>query len=353
MMLRLTIFVVLSFAVAASGQSAEPRAYGGQSLAQWIQSLTNNSPKVRAAAARALAEIGGAEAIGPLMEQLADRDADVRLNVAYALGRINKQPQQSIRALTQLLRDNDEHVRYSAQWSLGQIAGAFQQPGQAKEINAQRISELLAAAAGVMAHTGAPESLQRRVREAGESLGKGATAPSPGQLSATLANLIEDLQAPDVYVQVQALAKVKRLDPAAAPLLIQALAASSKESILEWKLPEALAELGSAIVPALCEALESDDESVQDLAINVLRHMSSAAKGALHQLNKILADEDAAEERVERVLDAIGNIRPPAKASTALPATRVAAAAHSDVIRIAARRALSAIATDAVRALPT
>jgi hypothetical protein len=37
-------------------------------------------------------------------------------------------------------------------------------------------------------------------------------------------------------------------DPPAVPLLTQALAASSKESILEWKLPEALAELGPALI---------------------------------------------------------------------------------------------------------
>src|SRR4051812_8202067 len=97
---------------AAIGVGAEPGKSGLQSAQSWIQNLSHDVPRVRSTAAKALAEIGGEDAVGPLAERLSDADAEVRLQAAYALGRIKQRPEQTIPALTQLLHDRDEHVRY-------------------------------------------------------------------------------------------------------------------------------------------------------------------------------------------------------------------------------------------------
>src|SRR6478736_4736835 len=163
-----TAWVVI-VVLATAGKGAEPESKL-QSARSWIQNLSHDVPRVRSTAAKALAEIGGEDAVEPLAEQLTDADADVRLQAAYALGRIKKQPELAIPALTQLLRDRDEHVLYSAQWALGQVAqgllAAEPMPGE----EMRPVGGLLAAAALALAETKAPESIQERVREASERI---------------------------------------------------------------------------------------------------------------------------------------------------------------------------------------
>src|SRR5881394_2235851 len=126
-MSRAAMVLALGVVVAVSGVAAERHVGSSEQIRLCVRNLSHELPRMRAAAARALAEIGGESVVEPLVERLSDADADVRLSAASALGRINKRPLLCIEQLAKLLRDNDEHVRYSAQWAIGQFAEGFLQ----------------------------------------------------------------------------------------------------------------------------------------------------------------------------------------------------------------------------------
>src|SRR6476469_6291261 len=177
-MWRATVLSVLGFIVAVSGAAAERHEGSSEQIRICVRNLSHALPRMRAAAARALAEIGGETAVEPLIERLSDADADVRLSSASALGRINKRPLLCIEQLTKLLHDKDEHVRYSAQWAIGQFAEGFLQSSTPESVDGQPIRQLFASAAGVMAQTGTPETIQKRVREASDRLLHGVHGPA-------------------------------------------------------------------------------------------------------------------------------------------------------------------------------
>src|SRR4051812_3709033 len=110
-MSRAAMLAVWSFIVAVSGVAADRHEGTTEQIRICVRNLSHDLPHMRAAAARALAEIGGETAVEPLIERLADNNADVRLSAASALGRINKRPLLCIDQLTKLLHDKDEHVR--------------------------------------------------------------------------------------------------------------------------------------------------------------------------------------------------------------------------------------------------
>ena len=339
---------------ATVGVGAEPGS-GLQSAKSWIQNLSHDVPKVRSTAARALAEIGGEDAVGPLAERLTDKDADVRLQAAYALGRIKQRSEQTIPALTQLLNDRDEHVRYSAQWSLGQVAQGLLGAEMPATAETRHVGELLAAAALALEETKAPESISERVGEASERiLGvKVAKTSAAEPVNEDVEALIEELRSDDVYVQVRGLAKVARMDVAGVPRLMEAIAPGMSESIMQWELPEALAKLGPPVVPAVLMAIESEDEDLRRLALNVLMELKTSAQSALPHLNKILSQKEVEEDYLMTAVMAIGNLGPGGRESTGLLVKIAVDSEQSELVRSEALRSLGEIGPDAAAAVPT
>ncbi len=90
---------------------------------------------------RKLAKYGteAASATDALIQALGDRQSDMRLSAAYALGCVQTDSPRVLSALVPLLTDGDEHVRYSAQWSIAQIAKSLK-PGH----DANAVNELVA-----------------------------------------------------------------------------------------------------------------------------------------------------------------------------------------------------------------
>lgn len=353
-MWRAAIGLLVVVVWATWGKAAEPGS-GLQSARSWIQNLSHDVPRVRSTAAKALAEIGGEDAVEPLAERLTDKDADVRLQAAYALGRIKKNPELAIPALTQLLHDQDEHVLYSAQWALGQYAQGLLESEVTSGSEMRPVGGLLAAAALALADTKAPESIQERLREASERIlgAKIAVTSATETRSEELEALIEKLTSEDVYVQVQALKRVERIDVADVPQLMQAIAPVMNESILDWKLPTALAKLGPAVAPTILRVMESEDEQLRRLAINVLIELKSSARSALPQLNKILSQKEVEEDYLMTALMAISNCGPAAKESTGLLVKIAVDSEQSELIRSEAMRTLGDIGPEAVAAIPT
>ncbi len=344
-MWRAVTFLVVGFVIAAAGEGADPPSKK-VSASSWIQQLSHDLPRARATAARALAEIGGADAVSPLIERLNDSDADVRLQTAFALGRIKKHPEQTVEALAKLLRDADEHVRYSAQWSIGQIAQGVLDAPLDEALDAQRLHGLFAGVSHIMTETRAPESIVARLSAAGDKL-NAAKSPNSGELDA----LVEGLKADDIYLQVLALSKFKNLNAAQLADLVKRLAPIEPESILEWKLPETLAPLCPDAMPAIIELLGSKDESVVDVAIATLSQEGVNGQAALPQLLAVLADLKASELRLDHALVAITNIGPAAKPTVQRISEIVANREQPDWIRNEAILALGAIGTNAGEAL--
>jgi esterase/lipase superfamily enzyme/HEAT repeat protein len=360
-MWRSAIFLALSIVVAANLLAAERKEGSPEQIRLCVRNLSHELPRMRASAARALAEIGGESAVAPLIERLTDPDADVRMSTATALGRINKQPLLCVEHLAKLLHDKDEHVRYSAQWSIGQFAELLLQTSAMQSANNQPIGHLLASAVGVMAQTGAPDPIQQRVKSASDQLlhGKGrapATAAKsqhpavPGPIDPD--SLVADLKAEDIYVQVRALSRLKDIEPKHVAKLIRLLAPIREESAVAWQIPEALAEAGREIVPGLMQNLLVDDDDARGLALDVLIEARYGTERALPVLNRFLADPDSSEDHLEKAVIVISNIGPAAKESIGLLSKLAANSELSETVRTEAIEALAAIGPDAESALP-
>src|SRR6185436_3921219 len=84
--------------------------------------LKDETPNVRAAAARALANMDAPQAVARLIEGLSDEEVWVRYFSARALGR--RRNEGSVEALQKVIEtDEFNHVRIAALDSLGQIGG--------------------------------------------------------------------------------------------------------------------------------------------------------------------------------------------------------------------------------------
>ncbi|GAB7019342.1 HEAT repeat domain-containing protein [Halostagnicola bangensis] len=113
------------------GQEALEQLIGeiiGQKLedvAEWkkaqalAQSLNDDRPELRMAAATGLGRIGEDNVVGPLVNQLNDPNASVRKRVARACGRIGAA--ESVPGLSQLLHEDQYDVRVEAAYALADI----------------------------------------------------------------------------------------------------------------------------------------------------------------------------------------------------------------------------------------
>jgi len=103
-------------AVRALAQIADARAV--PVLCRWLGEK-RLIPEIRQQIARALGEIGSAEAVEPLIQALRDEDESVRAAAANALGRIGDA--RAVEPLIQALRDSNWRVRAAAAEELGRI----------------------------------------------------------------------------------------------------------------------------------------------------------------------------------------------------------------------------------------
>jgi len=83
-----------------------------------IQTLEDEDEDVRKSAAEALGNIGGTRAIEPLIQTLKDIKRSVRKSAAEALAKIGE---PVVEPLIHAMDDEDEHVRLGASWVLGEV----------------------------------------------------------------------------------------------------------------------------------------------------------------------------------------------------------------------------------------
>jgi len=211
-------------AVRALAQIADARAV--PVLCRWLGEK-RLIPEIRQQIARALGEIGSAEAVGPLIQALRDEDESVRAAAANALGRIGDA--RAVEPLIQALRDSNWRVRAAAAKALG------------------RIGDVRAVEPLVQALGDENESVRMAAVKAAVKIGREAIQPLTEALIWTAA----------VKIRCEAVKP-----------LIEAL--RDEDGSVRAAAAEALVRIGREAVEPLIQALRDEDKSVRAAAAEVL-----------------------------------------------------------------------------------
>jgi HEAT repeat protein len=260
-----------------------------------------------------------------LVLALKDRDRDVRLVAAYALGQFGGWylDNRSRQALAAVLSDTDPAVRAQATHTLARLGP---QPGEA-------------AALLRLFHDKDREVRWRAVQ---------AFSRSPWLLYGAVAELAALTRDPDPAVRREAIGVLGNLGYAAqsaVPELIKAL--RDPHTDVRNQAMTALGAVGPAAKPAVPELVRlarSADRSGRLAALAALGRIGPAAEQAVRDLRKILGNERNDELRRQAAW-ALGAIGPAARA--ALPDLRDLLAHRSVNVRVAAAEALWQVGQDA------
>jgi HEAT repeat protein len=201
----------------------------------------SKSTNVRIDAAKALGEIGDAQAMELLITALGDENSDVRAAVANALGGIGGL--EAVEPLIITLDDESENVRSATAEALGEIG------------DARAVEPLIAALIAALKDKASGMS-QAAARALGE-IGTPAVEP--------LTAALKDSNSVVRWAAVRALGEM------GAPA-VELLTAALKDSdlFIRWAAATALGEMGKPAVEPLITALKDGDSLVRQVAINAL-----------------------------------------------------------------------------------
>ncbi len=192
----------------------------------------------------------GKDAVGPVAAALGDRDADVRYYAVWALGLIGPDAKDKAPDVVKLVGDGSPEVRRKAAFALGRIA-----PDPA-----------LAGPALVKALADPEGEVRQAAVEALGGLGAGAVPHLVGALRS------------QAGVRVLAVKALSLIGPDAADAVPQIAALlSSQDTALAAAAADCLARVGRAAIPALRDALGSDDPNVRRLAVGALAKVDGSA----------------------------------------------------------------------------
>jgi len=289
-------------------------AAAGRPLPALLASLHATDPRERAAAARALGEIGfpARPATPALVSRLDDEDETVRWRAGEALAAIGPEPSRCVEPLRRMAADPGHRGRAEAAGALGRIGPA--------------------AAPAVPALVSALADPRRDVRaRSAWALGRIGPAAAP----AVPALIVMMLDPDNGWRAVDALGNIGAA--AAEGALADALAQPSDS--IRWRAAQALGRLGDAARPAgpaLAHALEDRDDNVRLAAARALAQAGVDATVARAPLLGALSDPDS---RVRAAaIRALHHLGPDPETARAL-----AERARSDpdeTVRAAARHAL-------------
>jgi HEAT repeat protein/energy-coupling factor transporter ATP-binding protein EcfA2 len=247
------------------------------------KALNDDYSEVRAAAAKALAEIGGQQVVEPLVQALKDEDGGVRWEAAEALTEIGSQ--QAIEPLIQTLSDEDRTARYHAAWALGRI-------GSQRSPDFSRDSEVV-------------EPLVQTLNDE-DSTVRYYAAWALGEIGSQRAiePLIQALRSEDSDVRGAAARALSKIggQQAVSPL-IRAL--NDQDSDVRWVAAEVLGEIGSQqAIESLIQALNDEDSDTREAAAEALGKIGS--QQAIEPLIQALSDDDS--DVREATVEALGKI---------------------------------------------
>jgi HEAT repeat protein/lysophospholipase L1-like esterase len=288
----------------------------GRPLPALLASLRAADPRERAAAARALGEIGppARSATPSLVSRLDDEDESVRWRAGEALAAIGPEPSRCVEPLRRMAADPGRRGRAEAAGALGWIGPA--------------------AAPAVPALVSALADPRRDVRaRSAWALGRIGPASAPA-----VPALIVMMHDPDNgWRAVDALGDIGPAAAAAEGALADALAQRSDS--IRWRAAQALGRLGDAARPAgpaLAHALEDRDDNVRLAAARALAQAGVDATVARAPLLGALSDTDS---RVRAAaIRALHHLGPDPETARALEER--ARSDPDETVRAAARHAL-------------
>jgi len=237
--------------------------------------LRHETPKVRAAAAGALAQVEGPEVSTYLVEALADEDSWVRYFAARSLGR--RHSAEGADALAGLARtDKSNHVRIAAAEALGHIGG-----------------ERAAAAVAPLVKSDDPDLARSAVAALGRIAHPAAQPP-----------LLEALHAPDAGVRAEAAGALGKRGGAEAVEHLRGVAASDNTPAVFEAAVNALGRVGTPEAIAGLVSLTADPAR-RGAAVAALAQTSGSL---LAEVARGLSPERAAEVR-RAAVEALGRIK--------------------------------------------
>lgn len=251
--------------------------------------LETGPPKLRAAAAEALKEIGDRRALEPLLKAVEDPSSRTRAEAAWALGRLRDA--RAVDPLIQALADPNRSVRIAAAYLLGDFGDPRVQQPLARALD-DPSSGVRSGAAHALAELGDPAALP---------ILAGALAKpeaDPWTLCRELARfgppavpyLLPFLSDSRVRVRVEAAAALPALGqaPAAIDPLISALGDPDRDA--RDRASSLLYRLGHPAVPPLLHALSDPDPVRRRMAAATLGRLRPAQ--AVEPLKRLLHDRD-------------------------------------------------------------
>jgi HEAT repeat protein len=204
--------------------------------------LTMSGPEARLDAIRKLAHSNDPDAVDILIDALKDRDGQVPIMAAAALGHIGNA--RAVPGLVALLKGSEEYLRGPASEALGQLG----QPAVGPVVSLLRDSD-------------------PKIRDlAAETLGKiGITAVAP------LATL---LRSPDQRLRVAAAAALGQINQArSVDLLLGAL--KDPDSGVVDQTVRSLVHIGRTVVPGLLKLLNDPSNDIRQRALGVLQKLGA------------------------------------------------------------------------------
>lgn len=277
--------------------------------------LSDDFPVFRVQCAQALSNIG-TPAIPTFIETLKNDNADVRAIGAMALGKLGSDASSAAPALAQALKDSDATVRGRAATALAQIGPS--------------------AAGSVI-------SLARQSTNSGVRL---TAVRVLGDMHSTdealLQTLIGALSDSDAQIRLSAVKALGHKGKEAVPALQQAL--KSDQAVTRAGAAEVLGDLRRAAgdaVPGLQAALKDSDSKVQAAAATALGKIGPAAQRAIADLRELAKSGNEtlaarAKEALTNLTVATGGAKPPANELTAAPEPAPAPAAASETKAVVA-----------------
>jgi len=242
------------------------------------------------------------EVVNALIKALKVPDNDVRVNAAWALGKIGSQARAAVPELMEALEDKDWKVRFPAAWALRRIG-----PDAVETIPS-------------LIHALGDRKVDVR-REAVQALGWIGS-----QVDEVVPALIGSLKDPDADIRYKAAlmlggfgSKAKEAVPALIDALddsdelvrrfvpqalggigpdakdaVPALILGFKDEEVSTYAPSALGKIGKVAVPALIEALKDEDQIVRHKSASALGYIGPDAKAAVPALIRLAKEQEQA-----------------------------------------------------------
>jgi HEAT repeat protein len=336
-------------------------ALGGFSAAAvpvLIPALAQKLPRVRAAAAEALAYIGSPafDATAALGGRLKDDEADVRLWADRALSAIGRDVRPATAPLLALLGDDSDAYREWAVLMLLPLGAPAVPPLLQALVHAKPRVRWGAADAlgqlGTRAEAAIPllitcladadELVQERVARALGEIGQASVTP-----------LIEALRRPELGVRIGAVDALSRIGAeaaAAVPPLLDLLKSEDHLGLQRF-IAEALGQIGPAAVQALADAFLTASPDIRARLAQALGVVGAAARAAVPTLQQAIRHDDFLVRRA--ALWALGRIAPSEADAPTLLADVVEAVEDADpTVREQAALTLGRLGPQTLQALP-